>query len=42
MGVEGKGRDSAGPAVSWIDVDESGEGQRLDRSTEGGGRAKAS
>ena len=30
MGVEGKGRDSAGPAVSWIDVDESGEGQRLD------------
>jgi 23S rRNA pseudouridine955/2504/2580 synthase len=30
MGVEGKGRDEAGPAVSWIDVDESGEGQRLD------------
>ena len=30
MGVEGKGRDSPGPAVSWIDVDESGEGQRLD------------
>jgi 23S rRNA pseudouridine955/2504/2580 synthase len=30
MGVEGKGRDPAGPAVSWIDVDESGEGQRLD------------
>jgi 23S rRNA pseudouridine955/2504/2580 synthase len=30
MGVEGKGSDSPGPAVSWIDVDESGEGQRLD------------
>jgi 23S rRNA pseudouridine955/2504/2580 synthase len=30
MGVEGKGHDPAGPAVSWIDVDESGEGQRLD------------
>ncbi len=30
MGVEGKGRDAPGPAVSWIDVDESGEGQRLD------------
>jgi 23S rRNA pseudouridine955/2504/2580 synthase len=30
MGVEGKGRDSPGRAVSWIDVDESGEGQRLD------------
>jgi len=30
MQVEGKGRDPAGAAVSWIDVDESGEGQRLD------------
>lgn len=30
MGVEGKGTDTPGPAVSWIDVDESGEGQRLD------------
>lgn len=30
MGVEGKAPDSPGPAVSWIEVDESGEGQRLD------------
>ncbi|HRE14913.1 MAG TPA: S4 domain-containing protein, partial [Usitatibacteraceae bacterium] len=30
MGVEGKASGSPGPAVSWLDVDESAEGQRLD------------
>jgi 23S rRNA pseudouridine955/2504/2580 synthase len=30
MGVEGKASGSPGPAVSWLEVDESAEGQRLD------------
>ena len=30
MGVEGKAPDSPGPAVSWIEVDETAERQRLD------------